>query len=114
MRVRGALTTLPRVGLATKSRLAQPPHTAATPLPSAPPERGPQPERSPVRARWESPDGATNITVLVRRATDVQRTVLQVGAGAAPGLGGDAAVGRRRLFAVGAGAGAQQLGCLLS
>ncbi|KAI8462903.1 MAG: hypothetical protein J3K34DRAFT_527409 [Monoraphidium minutum] len=41
-------------------------------------ERGPQPERSPVRARWESPDGAVSISVLVRRAQTIQRTILQV------------------------------------
>ncbi len=45
-----------------------------------PPGRGPAPEPSPVRARFDSPDGTAVVSVLVRNAQAIKRSIVQVGA----------------------------------
>lgn len=40
--------------------------------------RGPAPERSPVRARFDSPDGSTVISVVVRNASGIRPSLIQV------------------------------------
>ena len=41
-------------------------------------ETGPAPERSPVRARFDSPDGVSTLSVMVRNAQTVKPSLIQV------------------------------------
>ncbi|GIL78087.1 hypothetical protein Vretimale_7490 [Volvox reticuliferus] len=43
-----------------------------------PNRRGPAPEPSPVRARFDSPDGSTVLSVIVRNAQSIRPSILQV------------------------------------
>ena len=43
-----------------------------------PTRRGPAPERSPVRSRFDSPDGSTVVSVVVRQASGIRPSLLQV------------------------------------
>eukprot|EP00877_Chromochloris_zofingiensis_P014622 jgi/Chrzof1/9413/Cz04g02050.t1_PPD9[v5.2] len=47
-----------------------------TPMPQR--ERGPAPERSPLRARFDSPDGSEVVSIIVQKATIYKQTLFQV------------------------------------
>ena len=56
-------------------------------------ETGPAPERSPVRARFDSPDGVSTLSVMVRNAQTVKPSLIQVNVmlGSSEGGGGRSA-----------------------
>ena len=47
-------------------------------------DRGPAPERSPVRARFDSEDGLSTLSVIVRNAQTVKPSLIQAREGAPP------------------------------